>query len=191
MKSRPENYYKDKIVTVPNVLSVVRLILIPIFVWLYCFKHEYIAATAILVVSGLTDIVDGFIARKFKMISDVGKILDPIADKLTQLTVLICLVVNFPFMLIPAFLLTVKEVLNAVMGFVRVKSTRTVHMAVWHGKLNTFLLYTVLALHVIWGDIPFHVSTICIISCSVMMVVSSTLYSIEHVNVLKNNKNDK
>ena len=80
---------KDQIFTIPNLLSIIRLILIPIIVWLYCEKQNYNAAVAVIVVSGATDITDGFIARHFNMVSDFGKILDPVADKLTQAAVII------------------------------------------------------------------------------------------------------
>ena len=80
-----------EILTVPNLLSMLRLCMIPLFVWLYCAKEAFGATALVLVLSGITDIVDGFIARRFHMVSDFGKILDPIADKLTQAAMLLCL----------------------------------------------------------------------------------------------------
>ena len=88
-------FKKDQIFTLPNLLSVIRLMLIPLIVYLYCFKKLYGEAVLFIILSGATDIVDGFIARKFNMISDFGKILDPIADKLTQVTVIFCLATRF------------------------------------------------------------------------------------------------
>ena len=93
--------YKKKIITIPNILSFIRLCLIPIIVWLYIGKQDHIMAGVFVIISGITDIVDGFIARTFNMISDVGKVLDPIADKATQTVVVILLVTRFPLMLIP------------------------------------------------------------------------------------------
>ena len=83
---------KNRILTIPNILSFVRIGLITFIMWLYLAKERYEAALFVLIASGLTDIVDGFIARRFNMISDFGKIIDPIADKLTQASVLFCLV---------------------------------------------------------------------------------------------------
>lgn len=74
---------KDQILTIPNLLSIVRLCLIPLIIWLYCVKKDYTLAVIVILISGATDIVDGFIARHFNMVSDFGKILDPVADKLT------------------------------------------------------------------------------------------------------------
>src|SRR5699024_12022303 len=69
---------QSKILTIPNLLSFFRLCLIPVFMWLYCVDRNYLWTGIILIISGLTDTVDGIIARKFNMISDLGKVLDPI-----------------------------------------------------------------------------------------------------------------
>lgn len=97
----PENKYKNKILTIPNILSFLRLCLIPVIVWLYVDKQDYLWALLVLILSGITDIVDGIIARKCNMISDFGKAFDPIADKLTQMATLYCLISRFSYMLIP------------------------------------------------------------------------------------------
>ena len=96
-----KEYYKvrskltrDQVLTIPNILSFFRFFLIPIIVWLYAFKGMREWATLVILVSGFTDILDGFIARKFNMMSDLGKALDPLADKLTQLAVLSCLIIE-------------------------------------------------------------------------------------------------
>jgi cardiolipin synthase len=69
--------------SIPNILSYIRILLIPIFVVMY-LRSQYITASCILVISGLTDIMDGRIARKFGMVTDLGKVVDPAADKLTS-----------------------------------------------------------------------------------------------------------
>ena len=68
---------KDEILTVPNLLSLFRILLIPIFVWLYMSQEDYFYAALIVVLSGITDILDGFIARRFNLITRLGKVLDP------------------------------------------------------------------------------------------------------------------
>ena len=72
-----------QIFTVPNILSFIRLIMIPAIIVLY-FNDYYILSVCLIALSGLTDVADGIIARKFKLVSDLGKVLDPLADKLTQ-----------------------------------------------------------------------------------------------------------
>ena len=73
------NKYEKKIITIPNILSFFRLCLIPVIVWLYGVAHNYVWAGYILILSGMTDMIDGYIARRFHMVSNLGKILDPIA----------------------------------------------------------------------------------------------------------------
>ena len=85
-------FQKEQILTIPNLLSLVRIGLIPVIIWLYCVKKEYTLAVAVIFLSGVTDIVDGWIARHFNMVSDFGKILDPLADKLLVCSALICFV---------------------------------------------------------------------------------------------------
>lgn len=79
--------YKNKILTIPNLLSFFRMCLIPLIIWQYVYKDNHITALCLLALSGMTDIADGIIARKFNMVSDFGKAFDPIADKLTQISV--------------------------------------------------------------------------------------------------------
>ena len=102
--------YEKKIITVPNILSFFRICLIPVIVWLYGVEHAYMWAGYILILSGITDMADGYIARHFHMVSNLGKILDPIADKLTQGVMLLCLVLRFPLMIVPFVLLIAKEI---------------------------------------------------------------------------------
>ena len=101
--------YQNKILTIPNILSFFRLCLIPVIVWLYVGKQDYLWTLLILTLSGVTDIVDGIIARRFNMVSNFGKAFDPVADKLTQMAMLFCLVSRFKYMMIPFVLLVVKN----------------------------------------------------------------------------------
>ncbi len=89
---------KEKIFTIPNMMSVFRILLIPFILWMFFTERYYIAA-GLLVLSGITDLLDGFIARRFHMISALGKALDPIADKLTILAVLVSLCFFSPTMI--------------------------------------------------------------------------------------------
>lgn len=188
MKNEITGRYQKKIITLPNILSFFRLCLIPVIVWLYCFRKDYCWTTFTLVLSGATDVIDGIIARKFDMISDFGKAFDPIADKLTQIITLFCLVTRFPLMFIPLIILTIKEILAATLNMVTIKKTGKVMGAVWHGKLNTVLLYGMMILHLVWYNIPPVVSNITVIGCTVMMLLSSVLYSRRNVATLKDHK---
>ncbi len=181
---------KNKIFTIPNILSFFRLLLIPIFVWAYCAAELYAVTAILLVVSGITDVLDGFIARRFNMISDLGKALDPVADKLTQAAMLFCLVTRFPLMLVPFIFLLVKEAVSGAMGLLVIRKTGSVYGAVWHGKVTTVLLYLTMVVHVMWYDIPEIASDCMIFACVGMMLLSMILYSVRNVRLIENAKND-
>ena len=99
----------NRIITVPNLLSFFRFCLIPVIIWSYCVKENPLLAGEILLLSGLTDLADGYIARRFHRISNLGKILDPVADKLTQAAMLICLFTRFPHVLLLIVIMAGKE----------------------------------------------------------------------------------
>ena len=176
-ESNQTSKYQKKIITIPNVLSFIRLCLIPVIIWLYLGKEDYLLTGIVLIVSALTDIVDGTIARKFNMISDLGKVLDPIADKATQLAVMIILSISFPLMLIPIGLTVIKESFMAITGYMVIKKCGIVMGANWHGKAATALLTAVMALHLVWHSIDPVTSAILISLCSAMILLSLVLYA--------------
>ena len=175
----------NKVFTIPNILSFFRLILIPVLIWSYVVKKNYAATGWILLLSGLTDIADGFIARRFHMISKLGKILDPVADKLTQATMLFCLFTRFPHMILPLVLMAFKELYMAVSGCLIIKKAGKVTGADWHGKIVTVLLYGMVIVHIIWIDITAMASDIMIAICMGMMILSLILYFRDHRKALK------
>lgn len=181
---RPSKYEK-KIITIPNIFSFFRICLIPVLVWLYGVEHDYMWAGYILILSGITDMVDGYIARHFHMVSNLGKILDPIADKLTQGVMLMCLVLRFPLMIVPFVLLIAKEIYMSVSGILVIQRTGIVCGADWHGKAATCFLYGTMILHVFWHEITPVVSAVCIIACAALIGVSFVLYAIRNAKLLK------
>lgn len=182
--------YKDKIITVPNILSLFRLLLIPVILWLYLVRKDPVWTTAILVISGITDIVDGIIARKCNMISDFGKAFDPVADKLTQIAMLLCLVSRFQWMLLPLCVMIVKEVTAGILSLAVIRKTGNVDGAVWHGKATTASLYGMMILHLIWFNIPGVVSGILIGACTALALLSAFLYTGAHIKKLLGGKKE-
>ena len=176
--------YKKKIITIPNILSMVRLCLIPVIVWLFLGKEDYLLAGIFVLISGLTDVVDGMIARGFNMISDVGKVLDPIADKATQAVVVILLSIRFPLMLIPLAIGIVKEIFMTVSGYMIVKKCDVVLGANWHGKVATVVLTATMALHLVWYNIDATVSLIFILLSAAFIALSLTLYAVRNFGYL-------
>ena len=180
--------FKGKILTIPNLLSLIRNLLIPLVVWLYLGEENVPATAVVLVLSGLTDALDGFIARHYHMVSDFGKALDPFADKLTQFAMLCCLVIRFPRMLWLIIVLCVKEVLVASSQLLVIRKTELVLGAEWHGKITTILLYAVMILHLLWLDIPATLSWSLVGLCIGMLLLSGVLYGIRNYRTIRENQ---
>lgn len=176
---------ENRIITIPNFLSVCRIIMIPVFIWVYCCRKEYLLAFWVFCLSGVTDLVDGFIARTFHMVSNLGKALDPIADKLTQGAVLLCLGIRFPQMFFLAGLLAAKEITTGLMSLSAIHKTKEVKSADWHGKVTTCLLYFTMLLHILWGGIPQTASVLLTVLCVIMMAVSFVMYFRRNVTLLR------
>lgn len=170
---------------IPNLLSLLRLMMIPILIALYLNGHEPWTAF-VLVLSGMTDILDGYIARHYGMVTDLGKALDPIADKLTQAAMILCLTSRYPMMFLPFLLLMVKEIFAAVSGLIVIQKTGIVPSAEWHGKAATLMLYGMMILHALWQDIPMLTSNFLNGSCVIMMLVSFFLYARRNLCYIRN-----
>lgn len=183
-------FNKKEFLTIPNMLSIFRIILLPVIVWLYCVEKNYNIAIMVLLLSGLTDIVDGFIARKFNMISDFGKILDPVADKLNQGTLLICLAFKHKIILVLVGLFVLKEFLMAVIGYILIKRKDSVNSAKWYGKLNTVIIYSVIVILIMFPDISDVAVNTMMYGCAFAIIGSFIMYVRFFKSVL-NSKSEK
>ncbi len=127
---------------IPNILSAIRLILVGIFIYTY-FNISRTSALAVFICAGITDVIDGILARKFNWITNLGKILDPIADKSMQCTVLVCMSIGenplIPWWLAAFFV--VKEALMAFGALFIFKKKDTVVSSRWFGKLAVCIFY--------------------------------------------------
>lgn len=144
--------WKKDVFTIPNMLSLFRLLLIPVYVVIYLKASEpvhYYIAGGILAVSCLTDMIDGQIARHFNMISTVGKVLDPLADKLTQFTLAICLAVRHPVIWIMVCLIFVKEIFQLIAGLIALRQGMMLKGALMSGKICTTILFISLIMMVL------------------------------------------
>ena len=184
-------FKKTQILTIPNLLSVVRLALIPIIVWLYSAEENYYAAIFVIVLSGATDIIDGIIARKFNMISDFGKILDPVADKLTQTALLFCLLTKHPLMLGLIVVFGVCELTKLALGAVVMKKHDEVNSAKWYGKLNTVVIYGVMILLIMFPNMDVAWANTLIVGCGIVMIVAHILYAQFYYFILRKSKVNK
>lgn len=156
---------------IPNTLTVIRILLIPLIVF-YIFTGQYILAFAFFTISGITDIVDGFLARKFNLVSNFGKLMDPLADKLTQIATLASLVFTN---IIPVWILLVVFLKEFIMicGASFLYGKDVVVYSKWYGKLATVLLYIAIVISLllkqfelagIWEQIDLAIFTFALLS---------------------------
>lgn len=173
---------KKVLFNMPNCLCFFRILLIPLFLYVYFvadFKNRYLVAAFVLVISGISDFLDGFIARKFNMVTDFGKFIDPVADKLTQFVVAITLLFSYPLAWVLLIVIILKDLMLAIVGLYLYDYGLKITGASWWGKIATAYFY-VIVIVLIGLHIPNTViSFVLIITGSVLMLLSFILYAKE------------
>ncbi|WP_423189516.1 CDP-alcohol phosphatidyltransferase family protein [Alkalibacterium sp. f15] len=142
--------------TIPNILSYFRLILIPFFVYFYLTAvtaEDYWLATGILVLSGVTDAADGFIARRFDQGTKIGQLLDPVADKLTQIAVVSVLMLRWPVFSFLLLLFIIKEGYMFVENIRLYRKKITLDGSKWYGKIATIVFYLTMFIAVFFPNL--------------------------------------
>lgn len=177
--------WKKDICSIPNLLSLLRLILIPVYVTIYLNAREstdYYLAAGILAVSCLTDMIDGKIARHFNMITSLGKVLDPLADKLTQFTLILCLALKVEntllWYLIALFVL--KESFQLIAGSLRLRKGIMLKGALLSGKICTTILFVSLILMVMMPDLPHEAINIITIIDALFLLIAFVHYVVAY-----------
>ena len=174
-----KKFKKKELLSVPNCMGYFRILLIPVFCVVYLRAdtpgEKYLAA-AILLISTVTDFLDGKIARHFHMITEFGKFLDPVADKLTHAAVALCLAFHYPLMRWLIFLMVIKEGFMAVMGAWNLKHGQKLNGAKWFGKVCTATLFLLLLVLVVFPWIPRKTEDFFILAEMVIMFLTLILY---------------
>lgn len=145
--------WKKEVFTIPNLLSMLRLMLIPVYTAAYLRARDprgYVTAGMILALSCLTDLLDGMIARRFHMTSLVGRVLDPAADKATQLILTLCLSLKHPQLRMVLWILLLKETVQLTAGVLSLRKGRILEGALLCGKLSTAVFFTSLVVLVLF-----------------------------------------
>lgn len=183
---------KKELFSIPNLLGYLRLILVPVFLILYYradSRAEYLAAFGILATAMLTDFSDGKIARRFNMVTDFGKALDPVADKVVQGSVAIAVCFRFHNMLFFLLVFILKEIYMAVMGVYLIKTRKFWTPAQWYGKITTAVVdVSVFALLLIPG-IPERAADIIIAVLIGFVIFCLIKYMQFHKKILEKNEN--
>ncbi len=152
---------------IPNILTTTRFILVPVFGY-FLYQSQYILSVIILTVAGITDYLDGHIARKYNMITSWGKLADPLADKLMQLTALIILGIKNKISFFVVIIVLLKEIIMVIGSVLLLKQDKFVVSSNWYGKLTTVILY--FAVILIMLDLPFG-------NYLIMVAVAATIFS--------------
>ena len=181
--------------TIPNLLSVIRILLIPVFAYLF-YNDQKILAVVMLAVSGLTDMFDGKIARKFNQISDLGKVLDPVADKLTQITIAVMLLIDFKTASNPVInalgwvflVFLIKEAVMIVGGLIMLLLNIRPGAAEFWGKAATVVFYVGMVIIIAVGpevgalneiinfELPNVITGIIVVLCAIMTIAAFASY---------------
>ncbi len=182
------------LLTIPNLLSVLRIVLIVPFVY-YFLKENYIIAAIALIISGLSDALDGFIARTFNQVTDIGKVLDPIADKLTLISIMVCVTVLSPIVLPVMVVLILKDLSMLIGGCILIKKKITPPAAKWYGKVSTFMFYISVCI-IVFLKAAFNyensvVSLLLLSFTTLMMIFSLIKYFMIFLSLLNENKDRK
>ncbi len=175
--------WKKEILTIPNLLSMFRLVLIPVYIAIYLNAEnaaDYYLAAGILAVSCLTDMIDGKIARHFNMISSFGKILDPLADKATQFTLIICLNIKYKFLWYLVALFVLKESFQLIAGGINLRKGRMLKGALISGKICTTILFVSLILLVMLPNLSADVVKIIAVVDAIFMMIAFAEYVIAY-----------
>lgn len=165
--------WKKEIWSIPNLLSLFRLFLIPVYLALYLRADSpgaYAAAAVVLALSCLTDLLDGKIARRFNMITNLGKVLDPLADKLTQLVMMVCLSLRHKALRYLLIIFLIKECFQFFAMIAAMRHGKGLNGALMSGKISTTVLFTSLIILVLQPDLPGYLVSILSLVCLVFLL---------------------
>jgi Phosphatidylglycerophosphate synthase len=174
---------------VPNILTALRFVLIPVFAYFLC-QGDYPLSIFLFLLAGLTDVLDGFIARKYNLITSFGKLADPLADKLMQITALVIL--TFVQKFIPPIVLSVviaKEVFMGIGSLVLYKQNDYVVSANWYGKVATVVFYFAIIMIIFRADSPY--SRVFIVVAVLATLFAFFMYIRQYLQIKNNPSSNK
>jgi len=175
---------KEDLFKIPNILCYIRILLVPFFVYLYLSDY-YWQAAVVLISASLTDIADGYIARHFHMITDWGKFIDPVADKLMQFSMLFVVVFRRPLVLILIVEYLLKEIILLIIGLLIYHKGFNLNGANWAGKVCTVVFDIVMFLLMFLPDIPKPAVLFLIALVSVFLIIAFCSYLMAYIRLYR------
>lgn len=178
---------------IPNVLCYFRILLVPIFCYFFITAsseepYKYYITALLILLSGLTDFFDGFIARRFHMTTDLGKAIDPIADKLTQFSLAVCLAIKVPYVLTLVLIVFFKELFMGICCLILLRQNKKLDGAKWFGKVSTFVYYVVMFLIIVIPSLSQIWIVVLVSIASAFMLLSFAMYIPVFYKMGKKNK---
>lgn len=169
---------------IPNAISVFRIALVPVFVAAYRAGDVFWTLT-VLLLCGASDILDGSIARRYNMVTDLGKMLDPVADKLIQAAMMLCAAQHMPRMWLLLALHVLRELSLGLLGLYVKRVSGQVHSAEWYGKLCTASIYVLMLALLIFPEMPGYAADLALICCAALMIFCLIMYTVKFTGILK------
>lgn len=187
-------FSRKDLIKVPNLLCYIRFLLIPVFVVLYVradSRNDYLRAALVVFISGSTDFFDGFIARKFHMITDFGKLIDPLADKLTQAALIFVLVIKIKWMFLLLIIFVIMQLFLLTAGLFMLKKGTKLNGASWFGKISTTVFYAVMLVLISLPSLGNGLVNILMLICGAFLLLSFLMYIKVYLNLYHNLKTSK
>lgn len=185
---------KSDLLNIPNVLCYIRLLLIPVFMVLYIKAEtntEYYMAGFVVLLASFTDFLDGFIARRYNMITEFGKLLDPVVDKLMQAALLFVLVLEIDYMYILVVIFVIKEMVMAITGYLFIKKGKKLNGSKWFGKVTTTVFYITMLILIMFPNLGDNITYSLMVLCGGFLILSFILYGREYYIMYKEIKLDQ
>ena len=162
---------KKEVFSIPNILCYIRFLLVFAFCYFYWHKqYEY---------------SDGQIARRCNMVTELGKIIDPLADKAMQLAIVVALCTHYPQMLILFILFVLKEGFQGICCLIGLKKNKRLNGAKWYGKVATAVFYVVTVILIAFYDIPLWLLHACTLITFIVFMNAFVLYGVTFYRLLK------
>jgi len=178
-----------KLKYIPNILSVIRLMLVPVFIYLFFeyYEERIYIPLCVFALAGLTDVVDGYLARRNNWITNLGKFLDPFADKLLQCSVLVCFAISSPALWWVAGMFIAKELFMICGALIVLKKIKVTVKSHWYGKITTAVFYAIAMLVFIFKIFDFEMggpATVSLfVSALILALFSMVMYILDTLRI--------
>lgn len=173
-------FTRKEIFSIPNIMGYFRILLIPVFMYIYITADtvtDYYIAAAIVLVSTISDLLDGLVARKFNMITELGKFVDPFADKLTHAALIVCLLTRYKLMWLLLGIFVVKESFMIIMGLIMLRHNgKKLDGAEWFGKVCTAVLFLTMFAMFLFPELSMTLVSGLIYFSAAVMLITLILY---------------